>query len=87
MNRLVSSTRTRPGRLRLTALLSTLVAFGEPVHLDIPADVKGKARQAAALEQVATALRNQLSATLATTDLVLPLDDPLRQRRANTEAP
>jgi len=64
-----------------------LVEFGEPVHLNIPPELKGRARQSAAAEQVAAALRHQLTATLATTDLVLPLDDPLRQRRAATEAP
>jgi len=62
-----------------------LVAFGEPVSLDIPAELRGRARQAAASEQVAAALRAQLSATLETTDLVLPRDDPLRERKATKE--
>lgn len=64
-----------------------LVEFGAPIQLDLPDDLKGRARQAAASEQVAAALRSQLDATLATTDLVLPLDDPLRERRTYTEAP
>ena len=62
-----------------------LVNFGEPVSLDIPAELKGRARQAAASEQVAAALRAQLTATLEATDLVLPRDDPLRERKATKE--
>ena len=64
-----------------------LVAFGEPVQLDLDPSLKGRARQAAASEKVAEALRNQLAATLATTHLVLPGDDPLRERRAAKETP
>ena len=64
-----------------------LVNFGEPVSLDIPAELKGRARQAAASEQVAAALRAQLTATLEATDLVLPRDDPLRERKATKEEP
>lgn len=63
-----------------------LVAFGEPFMLDIPADVRGKARQAAAEHAVAEALRKQLEATLATTDLELPLDDPLRELDGSEES-
>ena len=64
-----------------------LVTFGEPVLLDLPAELKGRARQAAASEQVAAALRAQLNATLETTNLVLPRDDPLRERKATKEEP
>lgn len=64
-----------------------LVAFGEPVQLDLPPELKGRARQAAASEQVAAALRAQLATTLATTHLVLPGDDPLRESRAAKETP
>ena len=59
-----------------------LVAFGEPVHLDIPAALKGRKRQAFAEAAVAEALRAQLARTLEATDLELPLDDPTRERLA-----
>ncbi|WP_084103862.1 1-acyl-sn-glycerol-3-phosphate acyltransferase [Demequina sp. NBRC 110056] len=52
-----------------------LVDFGEPVTLEPPADLRGRARQEWAAEAVAAALRSQVDATLATTDLELPVDD------------
>jgi len=52
-----------------------LVEFGEPVAIEPPADLKGRARQAWAQETVAQVLRDQVDATLATTDLELPVDD------------
>ncbi|WP_082099108.1 lysophospholipid acyltransferase family protein [Demequina iriomotensis] len=65
----------RPGR-RL------LVAFGEPRVLTPPDDVRGgRAKQAWAAERLAEALRDQVTRTLDTTDLELPLDDPRREAR------
>ncbi|SEI81304.1 lysophospholipid acyltransferase family protein [Demequina mangrovi] len=65
----------RPGR-RL------LVAFGEPVTLTPPEDVRGgRAKQAWAAERLAETLRDQVTRTLDTTDLELPLDDPRREAR------
>lgn len=57
-----------------------LVEFGDPVTLEIPDTLKGRARQAFAAEAVAKALREHLARVLATTDLTLPGDDPLRRK-------
>ncbi|WP_296665926.1 1-acyl-sn-glycerol-3-phosphate acyltransferase [Demequina sp.] len=60
----------RPGR-------RMVVAFGEPVDVTPPADVRGgRAKQAWAAERLAEALRVQVARTLETTDIELPLDDP-----------
>lgn len=64
-----------------------LVAFGEPIQLNLDPSLKGRARQAAASERVAEALRGQLAATLETTHLTLPGDDPLRASQAQKETP
>lgn len=64
-----------------------LVAFGEPIHLDIPEDLKGRGRQAFAEHAVAVALRDQVTRTLETTDLELPLDDPSRERPPAEDSP
>ncbi|MDN4481817.1 lysophospholipid acyltransferase family protein [Demequina muriae] len=52
-----------------------LAAFGAPVTLAPPADLKGRRRQEWAQQAVAAALRAQVEATLADTDLRLPGDD------------
>lgn len=71
----------RPGR-RL------LVAFGAPLALDPPADVRGgRAKQAWAAEALAEALRVHVTRTLETTDLELPLDDPRRETREGQDTP
>lgn len=69
----------RPGR-RL------LVAFGAPLDMTPPADVRGgKAKQAWAAERLAEALRDHVARTLETTDLELPLDDPRRENRGGED--
>ncbi|MDN4484481.1 lysophospholipid acyltransferase family protein [Demequina lignilytica] len=69
----------RPGR-RL------LVAFGEPVVLTPPPEVRGgRAKQEWAAERLAEALRQQVARTLETTDLELPLDDPRRENRGGED--
>ncbi|WP_430866808.1 lysophospholipid acyltransferase family protein [Demequina aurantiaca] len=57
-----------------------LVEFGEPIVLDAPPELKGRAKQSWAESEVAAALRRQVTATLATTDLELPTDKPKRSR-------
>ncbi|MFV0633656.1 lysophospholipid acyltransferase family protein [Demequina sp.] len=52
-----------------------LVEFGEPVDIAPPAELRGRARQEWAAQAVASALRAQVDATLATTELELPADD------------
>ncbi|MFN3865250.1 MAG: lysophospholipid acyltransferase family protein [Demequina sp.] len=52
-----------------------LAAFGAPVTLAPPADLKGRKRQEWAQHAVAEALRAQVTAALADTDLRLPGDD------------
>ncbi|MFW2514190.1 lysophospholipid acyltransferase family protein [Demequina sp. SO4-13] len=52
-----------------------LAAFGAPVTLDPPADLKGRRRQEWAQQAVAAALRAQVEAALADTNLRLPGDD------------
>jgi len=52
-----------------------LVDFGQPVTIAPPQEMKGRTRQTWAQEAVAAALRDQVEATLATTDLELPVDD------------
>lgn len=63
-----------------------LVEFGDPVQVDVPGQLTGRQRQAAAAEAVATALRSHLASVLPTTDLQLPTDDPLRQRRQTKDS-
>ncbi|WP_084129697.1 1-acyl-sn-glycerol-3-phosphate acyltransferase [Demequina sp. NBRC 110055] len=58
----------RPGR-------RILVEFGEAFTLDLDASLKGRARQEAAQARLAEELRARIDATLATTDLTLPLDE------------
>ena len=73
------NTWPRPGR-RL------LVAFGEPLDVTPPPEVKGgRAKQAWAAERLAAALRDQVARTLDTTDLELPLDDPRRETRGGED--
>ncbi len=60
-----------------------LMDFGEAQALGIPADLKGRARQAWAEERVAAVLRDHLAAVQDTTDLELPRDDPRGTRAAN----
>ncbi|WP_061965943.1 lysophospholipid acyltransferase family protein [Demequina aurantiaca] len=57
-----------------------LVEFGEPVVLEAPPELKGRAKQSWAESEVAAALRRQVTAALATTDLKLPTDTPERSR-------
>lgn len=52
-----------------------VAAFGAPVTIDPPAELKGRQRQEWAQQAVAAALRTQVDATLADTDLRLPGDD------------
>ncbi len=52
-----------------------LCAFGSPIVLHPPADLKGRRRQEWAQHAVALALRDQVETTLADTDLRLPGDD------------
>lgn len=55
-----------------------LVEFGEPVVLQAPPEMKGRARQTWAGHEVAAMLRHHLADVLATTDLELPTDKPVR---------
>ncbi|WP_062073217.1 lysophospholipid acyltransferase family protein [Demequina sediminicola] len=57
-----------------------VVEFGTPVTLDLPASLKGRARQEAAQAQLAQALQQRVESTLSTTDLELPDDDGDRTR-------
>ncbi|WP_227589847.1 lysophospholipid acyltransferase family protein [Demequina pelophila] len=69
----------RPGR-RL------LVAFGEPLDVTPPPDVRGgRAKQAWAAARLGEALRDQVARTLESTDLELPLDDPRRDGASQKE--
>lgn len=52
-----------------------LAAFGAPITLDPPADLKGRKRQEWAQHAVAAALRTHVESALADTDLQLPGDD------------
>ncbi|MDN4473187.1 lysophospholipid acyltransferase family protein [Demequina zhanjiangensis] len=60
-----------------------LMDFGEAHALDIPQELKGRARQAWAAERVAEVLRDHLAAVQQTTSLELPRDDPRGLRAAN----
>ncbi|WP_234996493.1 1-acyl-sn-glycerol-3-phosphate acyltransferase [Demequina sp. NBRC 110054] len=60
-----------------------LMDFGEANALEIPDDLKGRARQSWAEERVAAILRDHLAAVQTTTDLELPRDDPRGTRAAN----
>ncbi|WP_062522266.1 lysophospholipid acyltransferase family protein [Demequina silvatica] len=63
-----------------------VVAFGTPVVLTPPADVRGgRAKQVWAAERLAEALRDQVARTLDTSDLELPLDDPRREGREDKD--
>ncbi|WP_269078816.1 lysophospholipid acyltransferase family protein [Demequina globuliformis] len=62
-----------------------VVEFGQPLQLDLPDSLKGRARQEAAQAQLAQALRERVELTLATTDLRLPNDDGDRARHQEEE--
>lgn len=62
-----------------------LVEFGEPVILRPPSELKGRAKQSWAAHAVADLLRKQIAAVLATTDLELPTDIPVRKPRNGGE--
>ena len=62
----------RPGR-RLIA------EFGEPIALDLPADLRVRERQQRAEEIVAEALRAHVARVAAGAPIKLPQDDPLRE--------
>lgn len=64
-----------------------LVEFGEPIFLQAPPELKGRAKQSWAESEVAAALRRQLTAVLATTDLELPTDAPRRRRPSQGDGP
>ena len=69
----------RPGR-------RILVSFGTPIVLTAPAELRGaRAKQSWAAAPLAEALRTQVTRTLETTDLELPLDDPRRDGRAEQD--
>lgn len=63
-----------------------IVEFGESVHLELPDELKGRARQEAAQAQLAQALRSRVESTLANTDLRLPEDDGGRARTPKEES-
>ena len=63
-----------------------LIEFGDPLPLELPDGLSGRARQAAAAEAMAAGLRAHLAAVLPTTDLRLPTDDPLRDRARPKES-
>lgn len=55
-----------------------VIEFGEPIQVNPPAELKGRARQEWAAVAVSEALRGQVESTLAHTDLELPADDGAR---------
>lgn len=63
----------RPGR-------RILAAFGEPVAVTHPENLRGAALVRHVQDQIAAALRAHVVATAASTDLELPTDDPLREK-------
>lgn len=64
-----------------------LVEFGKPVVLQPPVELKGRAKQDWAQHAVGAALREQVAATLTTTDLELPTDTPERSRPTRGDGP
>ncbi len=63
------------------------VEFGEPFTLQLPDDLKGRARQSAAEHAVAEGLRAHLQDAATRSPLPLPTDDPARDRQeADTDS-